>query len=133
MADPVTLLMFGAIFLSVAVATGTMFWFFSDPQFAQRRLQQIAPVGPSVANEPMSLVGTEVSPAAKKVRSFVPKSPKEMGRIELMMAGAGYYSSWAATLYALAQMILPLTIIAFAVIRFGTSTTTLIFGGLAAA
>jgi tight adherence protein C len=131
--DPITLLMFGAIFLSIAVATGTMFWFFSDPQMAQRRLQQIAPAGPSLANEPMSLVGVEVSPAAKKARSFVPKSPKEMGRIELMMAGAGYYSSWAATVYALAQMILPLAIIAFAVARFGTSSTTLVFGALAAA
>src|SRR5262245_18346632 len=110
MADPVTLLMSGAIFLSIAVATGAIFWFFSDPQFAQRRLQQIAPAGPSVSSEPISLVCTDVSPASKKVRSFVPKSPKDMGRIELMMAGAGYYSSWAATLYALAQIILPLTI-----------------------
>ena len=133
MVDPITLVMFAAIFLSIAVATGTLFWFFSDPQFAQRRLQQMTPAGASLANEPVSLVGVEVSPMAKKVRSFVPKSPKDMGRIELMLAGAGYYSSWAATLYALAQMVLPICVIVFAVARFGTSTTTLIFGALAAA
>ena len=63
--DPVTVLMFGAIFLSIALATGTIFWFFSDPQFAQRRLQQIAPSPVSMSAEQVSLVGTDVSPMAK--------------------------------------------------------------------
>jgi len=131
--DPIVLMMFGAIFFSIAVATGTLFWFFSDPQFAQRRLQQMAPTTATVSSEPMSLVGTDVSPMAKKVRSFVPKSPKNMGRIERMLAGAGYYGAWPATLYALAQIIIPMTIIAVVVSRFGTGSTPLIFGGLAAA
>jgi tight adherence protein C len=131
--DPIILMMFGAIFLSIAVATGTLFWFFSDPQFAQRRLQQITPSSVSLSADPVSLVGTTVSPMAKKFRSFVPKSPKDMGRIELMLAGAGFYGAWPATMYALAQMILPLCIIAVAVTKFGTSSTTLIFGALAAA
>jgi tight adherence protein C len=131
--DPVTLLMFGAIFLSIAVGTGTIFWFFSDPQFAQRRLSQMAPASVSVSNEPMSLVGTDVSPTARKFRSFVPKSPKDMGRIELMLAGAGYHGAWPATFYALGQIIIPLVIITFVVTRFGTGTSTLIFGALAAA
>ena len=34
---------------------------------------------------------TTPAPLAKTLRSFVPKSPKEMGRIERMMAGAGYH------------------------------------------
>ena len=33
---------------------------------------------------------------AKRVRSFVPKSPKEMGRIERRLAGAGYHGPWPA-------------------------------------
>ena len=49
--DPIILLMFGAIFLSIAVATGTIFWFFSDPQFAQRRLSQMAPAQGSLSAE----------------------------------------------------------------------------------
>jgi tight adherence protein C len=50
-----------------------------------------------------------------------------------MLAGAGYHGAWPATLYALAQFSLPVAIIAFTVIQFGTATSTLIFGALAAA
>jgi tight adherence protein C len=121
------------IFLSTAIATGTIFWFLSDPQFAQRRLSHIAPAAGSLSPEPMSLVGTDVTPMARRVRQFVPKSPRDMGRIELMLAGAGYYGPWPATFYALGQITIPLVVIAAVVTQFGTATSTLIFGGLGAA
>ena len=39
--------------------------------------------------------------------TFVPKSPKEMGRIQRLMAAAGYHNPWAAILFAVAQLALP--------------------------
>jgi tight adherence protein C len=52
----------------------------------------------------------EVSHAALRVRSWIPKSPKEMGRIERMMASAGYHGAWPAILFAIAQYALPVLV-----------------------
>ena len=76
---------------------------------------------------------TAVSPPRRRRARSCRSRRRKWAASSTMLAGAGYYSSWAATMYALAQMILPLAIIAFAVTRFGTGSTTLIFGALAAA
>lgn len=130
--DSSLVLMLAAIFVSVGAATAAVFWFVTDPQLAQRRLSQLAPSGSSMT-EPMSVIGHSVSPLAKRFRTFVPKSPKDMGKIERMLAGAGYHGAWPATLYAFAQIILPLLFGGAVIYFLGTRTTFLVFAGLAAA
>ncbi len=129
--DPLTLTLMVVVFVSLAAGTAAASWFFTDPQLAQRRLSQLAPT-PDSAAAGTSLVGYELSPLAKRFRKFIPKSPKDMGRIERLLAAAGYYGAWPATLYALAQLALPVAVLVFAISTFGRSTTTLIFAALAA-
>jgi tight adherence protein C len=131
--DQQLILMVGAIFASVAIATGLIAWLLTDPQFAQRRLSQLAPAGQDGAPRAVSVVGHDDTQLAKRVRSMVPKSPKEMGRIERMLALAGYHGAWPATLYATAQFALPVITGGSVIYAFGTSNTALIFAGLAAA
>jgi tight adherence protein C len=118
------------IFLSVGVAVGSATWLLTDPQLMRRRLARLAPgaaPAPSV-----SLVGEESSPLAKRVRRFVPKSPRDMGRLERMLAGAGYQGAWPALLFAVAQYGLPLVFALAVVSMFGTASRVLVFAVLAA-
>ncbi|MGQ0732330.1 MAG: type II secretion system F family protein [Acidobacteriota bacterium] len=126
-------LLLGAVFVSLAVATGVLVWSVTDPQVAQRRLSRMAPGAGATLDQPISLIGEAMTPMARRVRAFVPKSPKDMGRIERMLAGAGYYGAWPATMYVLAQISLPIGVGLFVISYFGTSTSTLVFAGLAAA
>jgi tight adherence protein C len=67
----------------------------------------------------------------KQIRSFVPKSPKNMNRIERRMASAGYHGPWPATMFAVAELVLPALVFGLIVFNFGTGTT-LIFAFLGA-
>jgi tight adherence protein C len=124
--------MVAAIFVSIAAATGAIAWFLTDPQLAQRRLSQLAPAGTS-GQQPVSVVGDDRTEFAKRFRRFVPKNPKEMNRIERMLAGAGYYGAWPATLYAMLQLATPILFGGSIIYFFGWGTSTLVFAGLAAA
>jgi tight adherence protein C len=111
--DPQTLIPVFVIFVSVAAACAAGFWLLTDPQIVQRRLTHLAPAG-AVGQSSTSVIDDDQSPTAKRLRSWVPKSPKEMGRIERMMASAGYHGPWPALLFAFAQLALP--VVAFLVV-----------------
>ena len=106
-----------AVFAAVACAAAALFFFLSDPKVAQQRLARVA-AQPGTTAPRETLLDAGYTPWAKQVRSIVPKSPKEMNRIARQMAGAGYHSPWAALLFAVAQLGLP-------VVLFLTSATTL--------
>jgi tight adherence protein C len=111
--DPQTLIPVFVIFVSVAAASAAGFWLLTDPQTVQRRLTHLAPAG-AAGQSSNSVIDDHQSPTAKRLRSWVPKSPKEMGRIERMMASAGYHGPWPALLFAFAQLALP--VVAFLVV-----------------
>jgi len=94
------------IFVAVAGATASLAWLLTDPQIVRRRLSNLA-AAPSSGLPPASVIEDTGSPLARRMRTLVPKSPKEMGRIERMMATAGYTGAWPAILFALAQIALP--------------------------
>jgi tight adherence protein C len=77
-----------------------------------------------------SLVAERLPSAVKQIRSFVPKSPKNMNRIERRMASAGYYGPWPATLFAIAELLIPAAVFGTIVYSFGTGTV-LIFALIA--
>lgn len=109
----------GIVFVSIATATAAAAWWLTDPQVLQRRLSSVAATPESsAARQP--LVGEPLPKAVRQVRSFVPKSPKEMNRIERLLASAGYHGPWPATLFATVQLLIPALIFVGIVSYFGT-------------
>jgi tight adherence protein C len=118
------------IFVSVGAATAAGAWLLTDPQIVRRRLSGLAPA-PAAAAGSGSVIDEGLPPLARRLRSFVPKSPKEMGRIERMLAGAGYHGVWPALLYALFQTTLP--VVAFLLVMGSVrSSAALPFAAVAA-
>jgi tight adherence protein C len=122
--DPSILLPLLIVFGSMAVAAGSAAWLLTDPQLLQRRLSTVA-VSAAAGATRQSLVGEALPWAVKRVRSFVPKSPKEMNRIERLMASAGYHGPWPATIFALVQFGLPVLLFGAVIWRFGTGRAML--------
>ena len=117
--DPSILLPLFIVFSAMAVAAGSAAWLLTDPQLLQRRLSTVAVSAAGGATR-QSLLGEALPWAVKRVRSFVPKSPKEMNRIERLMASAGYHGPWPATIFALVQFGLPVLLFGAVIFRFGT-------------
>jgi tight adherence protein C len=105
----------------MAVAAASAAWLLTDPQLLHRRLSAGA-ASPAGGETRQSLVGESLPWAVKRVRSFVPKSPKEMNRIERMMASAGYHGPWPATVFAVVQFGLPVLMFGLVVWQFGTGS-----------
>jgi len=118
------------VFLAVAVATASAIWLLTDPQTVQRRLGTLA-LKTAGSGGSASVMDEESSPLVRRLRSFVPKSPKEMGRIERMMASAGYLGAGPATLFVLVQITFPVVGFFLVLSYFGRGA--LLFGVLAAA
>jgi tight adherence protein C len=127
---PELLLPIIAVFVAAAAATAAGAWLLTDPQVIRRRLSGLATVPATGAVATESVVGETLSPFATKVRSWVPKSPKDMGRIEKMMATAGYYGTWPALLYSVVEIALPVTLFVVVFVRWGSGS--LLFAAIAA-
>ena len=124
------LLPLGLIFISMAIAAAAAAWLLTDPQLLHRRLSTVA-AGPAAGGGPrQSLVGDSLPMAVRRVRSFVPKSPKDMNRIERLMVSAGYHGPWPATIFAVIQFGLPVLMFGLVVWQFGTGSA-LMFGVIA--
>jgi tight adherence protein C len=118
--DPQLLLPIVFVFLAVGAATAAGAWLLTDPQIVRRRLSGLATASAGDAVAAESVVGETMSPLARRVRSWVPKSPKEMGRVERVMATAGYYGTWPALLYAVVEIVLPVTLFLLVVTEWGS-------------
>jgi tight adherence protein C len=114
------------IFLAVGTAAGSAIWLLTDPQTVQRRLSNLAPE-PVTSGAPSSVMGDDASPLARRLRTLVPKSPKEMGRIELLMASAGRLGPMPAILFGLIQTVLPIVVFVLVVYWLGTSLIAFAF------
>ena len=122
--------MIAMLFVSVAGAAGAALWMITDPQVTQRRLSQVARgAGDGALSE--SVLGDAPSATAKRARSFVPKSPREMNRVQRMLASAGYHGEWPAIAFVTVQLALPLIVFLIGLAQFGRGTP-MIFSGLAA-
>jgi tight adherence protein C len=78
----------------------------------RRRLTQLATQGPegtgAVRPAPIMLDASTVPDAP--LQRFVPKSPKEMGRLRRRLAVAGYHHPAAAVIYSLSELGLPVVL-----------------------
>jgi tight adherence protein C len=119
------------VFIGVAVLSGLIASVvLANASPERRRIREMATATAGGSGHNITL--TERPDAViKRVSTFVPKSPKEMGRLGRRLARAGYRHPRAAVYFAAAEIILPivlalLTIVSMGVVRGG------IFGLLAA-
>jgi tight adherence protein C len=101
-----------ALFIAIALVSG---WAASAYLTARaperRRLQQIAAVGGGeLMLGPVSLVD-QVDPKFKKIPGVVPKTRKEMNRLRLRLARAGYHSPRAIVIYGVASLVTPFLLV----------------------
>jgi tight adherence protein C len=125
------LLPFGVLFVSLAVAAGYVTLEVlkrRDP--ARQRLRAIA--GPvSVLETSLPLSADELDPTLARATRFLPKSPKEMSRLQMRMARAGFYGPTPALVYSICELALPVCLVVLAVSFLGTRYG-LLFGAVLA-
>jgi tight adherence protein C len=115
--DPVMLL--AVLFAAVALATGSALWHFTEPDATRRRLSEVVAGTAAPVRRRESVLTDAPSQLARRVRSFVPKSPKDMTHIQRMLASAGYYGEWPTILFAGFQLALPTAAFLTIVFTFG--------------
>jgi tight adherence protein C len=104
-----TLVIVGGVFVAVAAVAGLLGIIGLERLSPERRrLDAIA------AQRSLSIGIVEASPlaqnsdAAHALARFVPRSPKEMGRIRRQLAMGGYHGALPATIYGLAELAFPI-------------------------
>lgn len=119
--DQQLLIAVAAVFVGVAVLTGlvaSLVLSRSSPE--RRRLREMVVAGSGTVGLGANLNLTDKPDAiAKRVATFVPKSPKEMGRLARRMTRAGYRNPRAPVYFAAAEIILPITLALVTVATFG--------------
>lgn len=107
------LIAIAALFVSVAIVAAAVAWLvlarFSPER---RRLQELelAGAGGTVSAGVGTLAAARPDAFAKKIAAFVPKSPKEMSKLERRLMRAGYTNPRAAVTYSLTEMALPFVV-----------------------
>jgi tight adherence protein C len=121
------------VFVTVAlVAVTTTSWWFAKNSPEQRRLRNLAPV--TDTGLVVSKAGLTDKPDATMVRlrRLLPRSPKDMSRLQRRLTKAGYAQFQATVYYSLAELALPIVFGVAVVMAMGVRTGW-IFALLAAA
>jgi tight adherence protein C len=120
--DPAFLIPLAAIFVSVATICGTVASLaLSQASAGRRRLRGLdAPQGPIFTRDASPLMDLP-NPALKRLAAMVPKSPKEMRRVQRRLATAGYRHFGMTIAYSLAEVVLPLAAGGLVIWFFGIS------------
>jgi len=121
-----------AVFACVALLTGsvaTLAVHGAEP--GRRRIKQLLGRPTERVQADAGLLANAPNAAIKRISSFVPKSPKEMSRIQRRLALAGFHETKHTVVYVVAEVVL--TIIGFVVpvFLFGWAAG-LIFGVMGA-
>jgi len=116
MQSDVTLALIG-VFVAVAACCGAGAYLWAGQTSPERRrlaqlVGQQAGTGASSAVRSAPVVLDASSVPATPLQRFVPKSPKEMGRLRRRLAAAGYTHAGAAVVYSLAEICLPVVLAA---------------------
>jgi tight adherence protein C len=101
------MLTIAGVFLSVALVSGTVAGLALSGTSGRRRLRALTvPQQGSLLKEQVSLTPS-VTPGLQRLARFVPKSPKEMSRLQKRMALAGYHGPTPALVFAAAEVLGP--------------------------
>jgi tight adherence protein C len=121
-----------AVFLSVALITGSLTYVgFERSSAVRRRVRDLSRKGSSPVAAPGALdQSLRDDPMLKRITTFIPKSPKEMTRIQRRLAVAGLHGAKYVAFYLVAEIALP--ILGFAAVVFALGWSGFIFAILAA-
>jgi tight adherence protein C len=115
------MLALGAMFVSVAVAAGyVMFEVLRRQAPAMQRLHAAGDGSVLATNLP--LAAGELDPRLARANRFLPKSPKDMSRLQKRMARAGYRSPMAPVVYTICELGLPIGLALVCVYFLGTTS-----------
>jgi hypothetical protein len=96
-----------AVFASVALIAGSLTYVTlerSSP--ARRRLREfLQPAAKGAARDNVTQLYEAASPFLKKVSTLIPKSPKEMSKLQRRLAVAGIHKQSHAVVYALSEIV----------------------------
>jgi tight adherence protein C len=96
------------VFVAVAAAvSGVAWWWLESTTPEQRRLRTLFRAAPDVVGR-RSLVAENHDPVLARLTRLIPKSPKDMSRLQRRLTRAGYPSFRSAVIYALAEVLLPI-------------------------
>jgi tight adherence protein C len=119
---PEVLLAVSGMFVTVAILAGsTASWWLARNAPEQRRLRNLAPVSTTgvVAVTEKGALTEGVDATLANLSRYVPKSPKEMSRLQRRLARAGYPQYKSVIYYSLAELILPVALALLVVLIVG--------------
>jgi len=128
---PDLLIALGALFVSLAVATGFATNYVLVRRAPARQRLRAAGDAASVLGTTLPLAVDELDPVLAHAKRFLPKSPKEMSRLQKRMARAGYRGPIPPIVYSICELGLPLILVLLSVYFLGT-TRGLVIGALMA-
>jgi tight adherence protein C len=111
-----------AVFMGVAAITALgAYAVLSRSAPERRRLRNLVVAAVGLGGAGAVTLTDEPDAVARRVTTFVPKSPKEMGRLQRRLTKAGYPGPRAAAVYAAAEMVLPVVFGLATIWYFGLS------------
>jgi len=114
------LIAIGTVFVAVAlVVAPTMAWWLNRGTVGQKRLRRLSS-STGVASESQRLAELP-DPTLARLSRLVPRSPKDMSRLQRRLARAGYPQFKSTVYFALAQLLLPVVFGVITVLLFGLS------------
>jgi tight adherence protein C len=122
-----------AVFVSVALFVGSMTYVGLERSSAvRRRIRGLQRSAAPVADHEHSALGNAATaaPVVKRVTTFIPKSPKQMTRVQRRLAMAGLHKPKHIALYIVSEALAP--VVAFGIVFLGFGAGALIFAILAA-
>jgi len=109
-----------AVFAAVALAVASMTaWWLNRRTVEQKRLRRLSP-STGVVLESQGLA-ERPDPILARLSRMVPKSPKDMSRLQRRLARAGYPQFKSTVCFALAELLLPVVFAAATVLVIGLS------------
>lgn len=133
MATELFVVVFG-VFVAVAAVVGLV-GFLATERFLpeRRRLQSLAAAHRGHATAGVGSLARDAESSTSALRHFVPKSPKEMGRLQRQLAKAGYTHPSAAVVFGLSELVIPAVLAAIPLMFLGTGqgvVLAIIAGGI---
>ena len=121
-----------AVFISVALFVGSLTFVSLERSSAvRRRIRGLQGAARGTDHEHSALGDAPTTaPIVKKVTTFIPKSPKQMSKVQRRLALAGFYKPKHIAFYIISEVVLPVIVFAAFFLTMGRSGV--IFGGLAA-
>jgi len=121
------------VFAAVALVTGAVASAVIGRMAPARRRLENLPVtaGPSLIIKDAP-IADETDAVLARLSRFVPKSPRDMGRMRKRLARAGYHGAKPVAVYAFAELLGPVAAGGLALSLLGTGGTGFLFAALAA-